>query len=160
MHNGSYQHSVRIREAKERKQFALPVLMYGLIPSDSFHAICKCINKGYKAIAIYPTHNTQGQGIENLESTIDSCISRNYPRIRMNATTTKNFTKSRTSSNASCIKASCSNHWVMKNEIFVWVLFTWGTLLMWHSQEIYYCSSIMNARNLFLHAFSISSTRF
>lgn len=84
-----YHTRVVFRLKKQRKEnSALPVLMYGLIPSGSFHAICKCINKGNKAKAIYPTHNTQGQGIENFESTIDSCISRNYPRIRMNATTT------------------------------------------------------------------------
>lgn len=45
------------------------------------------LNKGYKAEAISTTHNTQGQSAEKFESVIDVCISRNYPGIRMNATT-------------------------------------------------------------------------
>lgn len=65
--------------------------MYGIILPDSFNASCKCINKGYKAKAIYTTHNIQGQDIEKFESIIDRCISRNYPWIRMSATTMYDF---------------------------------------------------------------------
>lgn len=63
------------------------MLMYGVISSDSFSAIYKCINKGYKTKTIYTTHNTQGRSIGKFESIIDICISKNYLGMRKYPTT-------------------------------------------------------------------------
>lgn len=54
---------------------------------QSANALKKC----YKAEAISTTHNTQRGNIEKFESIIDICISRNYLRIRMNATILSDF---------------------------------------------------------------------
>lgn len=58
------------------------MLKYGVIFSDSFNAICKCISKGYKTKRICIAHNTPGQGIEKFESINGICISRNYLEMR------------------------------------------------------------------------------
>lgn len=63
------------------------MLMYGVIFSDSFNALCKCINKGNKTKTIYTIHNTHGGNIEKFESIIDTCISRNYLGMRKYSTT-------------------------------------------------------------------------
>lgn len=63
------------------------MLMYGVIFSGFFNAICKCINKGYKTKTIYTTYNTQGRNIGKFESIIDICISRNYLEMRKYPTT-------------------------------------------------------------------------
>lgn len=67
------------------------MLMYGVIFSDSYNAICKCINQGYKTKTICTAHNTQGQNIEKFESIIDICISRNYLGMRKYPPTIKDF---------------------------------------------------------------------
>ena len=43
--------------------------------------------KGYESEAISTMHNSQRESTEKFKSIIDICISRNYPRRRMNATT-------------------------------------------------------------------------
>lgn len=72
----------RLKKKRKKTQFALSMLMYGVIFSDFFNAICKCINKGYKTKPVCTTHNTQGWDIERFESIIDICTSRNYLEMR------------------------------------------------------------------------------